>query len=235
MSPAGRSSLQSMFNTCTPIVTDNDVSMFFEALSDPIAGIVQYNDDNNKYQPMNITQMCNILNHDADPLVALSELVKQINAFQNTTCVEVDYNQYIKDMQATTAGRSWTYQTCVEFGFYQTGESANQPFSKYISLPWFLNQCKDIFGADLVPNTNWTNTNYGNLQITTSNTFFTNGLVDPWHALGVLTPNHGPGTETVVINGTAHCADLYPARDADLPDLTVTRTLQFEAIQRWLQ
>ena len=36
------------------------------------------------------------------------------------------------------AGRSWTYQTCIEFGFYQTGSAANQPFSKTVTLDWFV-------------------------------------------------------------------------------------------------
>ena len=31
-------------------------------------------------------------------------------------------------------GRQWTYQTCTEFGFYQTTDSDQQPFGKHFSL-----------------------------------------------------------------------------------------------------
>lgn len=32
-------------------------------------------------------------------------------------------------------GRQWVYQTCTEFGFYQSTDSPNQPFSGF-PLPW---------------------------------------------------------------------------------------------------
>ncbi len=38
------------------------------------------------------------------------------------------------------AGRSWTYQTCTEFGYFQTGSASDQPFSDAISLQWYIDQ-----------------------------------------------------------------------------------------------
>lgn len=237
--PEGRLKLQGLFNTCTPIL-DQDVANFFESLSDPIAGIVQYSDDNTAYQPTDVAGACKILEDPSqpDPLLALLNLINFSNAFSNTTgCMDISYANYIASMQATSAGRSWTWQTCIEFGYYQSAETAAQPFSKYITLEWFVQQCTDIFNIKgLTPNIAFTNAYYGAKNIVTENTYFTNGIVDPWHILG-LPSSATPGNNcfVTVMEGTAHCADLYSPRAQDLPVLTATRQLQAAAIDLWLR
>ena len=39
-------------------------------------------------------------------------------------------------------GRQWMYQTCTEFGFYQTSDSANQPFGKLFPLKYVVSKTK---------------------------------------------------------------------------------------------
>ena len=39
-------------------------------------------------------------------------------------------------------GRQWMYQTCTEFGFYQTSDSANQPFGKLFPLKYVVSKIK---------------------------------------------------------------------------------------------
>ena len=234
----GQQKLKSLFNLCTPLQTDDDIALLFESLSDPIAGVVQYSNDNNKYQPFNVSVMCAQLTNETaqpDPLLALVDLVNDIQVFTNSSCVEVNYTAYIAELQPTSAGRSWTWQTCTEFGYYQTGESARQPFSSKISLDWFVQQCADIFGVPgLTPAIDATNAFYGSVDLRTANTFFSNGRVDPWHALGVVHGHHGPGTHHVLMDGTAHCADLYPPRPQDVAQLTDTRKRQVAAMESWL-
>uniref|UniRef100_A0A914S769 Serine protease K12H4.7 n=1 Tax=Parascaris equorum TaxID=6256 RepID=A0A914S769_PAREQ len=65
-----------------------------------------------------------------------------------------------------------------------------------------------------------------------TNVLFTNGNIDPWHALSKY---DGTGSvTTVLMNGTAHCADMYPPRDEDAADLAPTRELIAEKIAEWL-
>lgn len=42
--------------------------------------------------------------------------------------------------------RQWTYQTCVEFGFYQTSSTSSELFGPNFPLDFFLKQCSDIYG-----------------------------------------------------------------------------------------
>lgn len=107
-STAGRAKLQQSFQTCTPINNDNDVMMFVSALSDGVSGVVQYNDDNNSYQPMDVTAMCSMLTSQAaatDPMTALANFVIKTNNFSGASCTEVDYEEYISEMMPTSDSR----------------------------------------------------------------------------------------------------------------------------------
>mmetsp|Transcript_47357 Transcript_47357/g.119285 ORF Transcript_47357/g.119285 Transcript_47357/m.119285 type:complete len:490 (-) Transcript_47357:88-1557(-) len=238
-SSTGRRSLERMFNTCTPIRTSMDLVTFLEAMADPICEVVQYNRDNNMYaQAFDIPKVCHILEaSSSDPLQGLANFVQAWNEHSKQNCTAISYNDYIEELRDTslenTAARCWTYQTCTEFGYYQTGKSSNQPFSSKITLDWFLQQCTDIFGQALRPDIDETNDFYGATNITTSNTAFSNGSIDPWHALG-MQPGTSPHNVAIVMNGTAHCADLYPKSDSDLDDLTATRQVEAEMLRKWL-
>jgi len=238
----GRSQLQAMFNTCNAIVSDFDVATFMESLSGGVAEVVQYNNDN-RAAAMNINQMCSILMTGSSSTEMLAAYVKfntQFNQYYGGGCTDSSYNATIQQMRNTdpnsdvAAARSWTWQTCIEYGYFQTGDSSKQPFSSTITLDWYLAQCRDIFGPQYVnPNIQWIITDYGSDSIRASNIVFPNGSIDPWHKLGVLeAPVHSE--PTVLINGTAHCADLYAPTSTDLPGLVQARILEVEQIKKWL-
>jgi len=132
----------------------------------------------------------------------------------------------------------WTYQTCTEFGYYQDSDLTNQPFGHSFPLSFSLRQCMDIFGPQFTPAMinsaiNETNLYYGGRNLQVSNVILPNGSVDPWHALGILT-GLGPLTPAVYIMGTAHCANMYPPRNLDPPELNYARTMITQQLQNWL-
>lgn len=69
-------------------------------------------------------------------------------------CIEADYMATIKYFRhkkwrtETVKGgdRQWIYQTCAEFGYYQTSDSKYQPFGSTFPLDLFTRACEDIFG-----------------------------------------------------------------------------------------
>jgi len=231
------SQLQSMFNLCSIPQTAMDIVTFLGDLSGPIANVVQYSNDNNSYQPFNVSVMCDMLENADTPIDGLVAVWNANNAYSNqTACTDPTYQGFLQSMTGNNAGRSWTWQTCQEFGYFQTGESSKQPFSSLISLDSFLQQCSDIFGIqNMTPNTQWINDFYGGNQIVTSRTIFTDGTVDPWHKLATYqTWPDSAQTESILIEGTAHCASLYPARDSDLPGLKAARVRQNVRLAQWL-
>jgi len=158
----------------------------------------------------------------------------------------VNYNVLIKALQATSASRSWIFQTCTEFGYYVTAESnITQPFSLRINLQSYRDMCQDIFGPMRpTPDVISFNQVFAGLKLkqTASNTIFTDGTIDPYHALGILPPGNNPGQEllplnsaAVLVNGTAHCADLYAPSSTDLPSLVFARQLTMDLLAVWLK
>lgn len=99
----------------------------------------------------------------------------------------------------------WTYQTCNEFGFYQTSDEKEKMFGDRFPLVFFVKQCTDIYGrnfdADYLFNSiNKTNKYYGALHPNTTNVLYVHGSIDPWHALG-LTESDDPKMPTIFIQG----------------------------------
>lgn len=70
---------------------------------------------------------------------------------------------------------------------------------------FWTQQCQDIFGSSinekvLYSSINFTNANYGGLDVQVTRIIFPNGSIDPWHALGV-TKDLSPDAKALFING----------------------------------
>ncbi|TRY99904.1 hypothetical protein DNTS_004337 [Danionella cerebrum] len=238
------------FRLCSPlqIQSEMDSAYFLETLAGNFMDVVQYNEDNRDFEGVvgtNITieVLCSVmldssLGEPYDRYAAVTRLMQ--NTF-NQPCTNAEYRSYILDIRNSSwsgpeagGGRQWVYQTCTEFGFYQSTDSPNQPFSGF-PLPYHLQQCADIYGlsTSLDDVIQQTNEEYGGYDIRSSRIVFPNGSIDPWHALGV-TQDISPELPAVFIKGTAHCANMYPSQPGDLPQLRLARDRIFILLQRWL-
>lgn len=124
--------------------------------------------------------------------------------------------------------RQWTYQTCNQFGYYQTTDYIAQPFANWslLNLDFYYQLCAAAFdGWNYDPEAYWTNTYYGDTRIAGTNIIFPTGTIDPWHVLGVVDDTVLPQSteQSLEIVGTAHCADLRAPSSTDLPALTEAR------------
>uniref|UniRef100_A0AAQ6IP61 Uncharacterized protein n=1 Tax=Anabas testudineus TaxID=64144 RepID=A0AAQ6IP61_ANATE len=118
------------------------------------------------------------------------------------------------------AERQWTYQTCTEFGFYQTCEDATCPFSGMLTLQIDTKLCPKLFGISqhsLPARIAFTNTYYGGDNPHMHRILYVNGGIDPWKELSVVEDRTKGGQEaqTIFIQDTAHCADMMSRRVTD--------------------
>ncbi|XP_037930354.1 putative serine protease K12H4.7 [Teleopsis dalmanni] len=152
----------------------------------------------------------------------------------------------ISDMKETSwtaecagGSRQWTYQTCNEFGFYQTSTNKSDTFGDRFGADFFIHQCMDIYSDrmdaeyldQVVANTN---TFYGALKPETTNVLYVHGSIDPWHALGLINSKN-PKTPTIYIEGTAHCANMYEPIHTDPPQLVEARNKIIKFLAKLLQ
>eukprot|EP01120_Amphizonella_sp_Union-15-10_P015211 TRINITY_DN7762_c0_g1_i2.p1 TRINITY_DN7762_c0_g1~~TRINITY_DN7762_c0_g1_i2.p1 ORF type:complete len:276 (+),score=42.61 TRINITY_DN7762_c0_g1_i2:432-1259(+) len=243
--PQGTKVIESKFKLCSPLKNQYDVATLMADLMGNWQGTVQYNDENNN--PIDIRYLCNIMtNASSDPLssyVAVNDLFLNMD---EQSCLDASYVDMVQQLKNTSfpdngvGDRSWTYQTCAEFGYFQTTDSKNQPFGNLVPISYYVQMCKDVFGIDLDPATrvNQTNIYYGGNTIPydgPTNILFVNGNVDPWHALSVTYHPLPPTISSILINGTAHCANVLPSNPNDSENLLEARRKILNQISEWLQ
>jgi hypothetical protein len=219
--------------------------------------IVQYNEDNRAFsgsKTANITikTLCDIM-VTPDPETTAFQRFGKVNdlmlSVSDRNCTDIKYAKSVKDMQQTNwdssaaAGeRQWTYQTCTEFGFFQSSDLIDQPFGRDFPVDYSIRLCKDVFGfyglfdqQFIEEAIKWTNTFYGGRDIKVTRVIFVNGSIDPWHKLGITSQNQTNSENVVIfINGTAHCANMYPDAPSDIPALTEARQHILNQLKEWL-
>eukprot|EP01119_Soliformovum_irregulare_P025979 TRINITY_DN976_c0_g1_i1.p1 TRINITY_DN976_c0_g1~~TRINITY_DN976_c0_g1_i1.p1 ORF type:complete len:478 (-),score=104.81 TRINITY_DN976_c0_g1_i1:87-1496(-) len=243
--PSGISKLETLFNTCAPLMTSLDIQNFASLLMGNFQGVVQYNDDNRNpiSRTWDVTAVCNIMvNSSYDALTAYAAVnAALLNAYQSP-CLDASYNDMMVSLfniSWPNDGRSWTYQTCAEFGYFQTTDSPRQPFGNLSPLSFYTGQCQSLFGntpGNVQKNVDATNRKYGGKNLnpwTSTNIVFVNGNVDPWHALGI-TKSVSSDLPAVFIEGGAHCSNVYPDSAADSAALIAARSQISETINAWL-
>ncbi|XP_072396390.1 putative serine protease F56F10.1 isoform X1 [Diabrotica undecimpunctata] len=250
----GQKNLNELFNLCDDI-SENvnnslDMSNFFMSLADNFAGVVQYNKDNRevtKKRNLTVDRLCDILLDESigpeiNRLAAVNNLILDVDGEK---CLDYSYNKMIDEMKdvswdsdAAAGSRQWTYQTCTEFGYYQTSSYKPHIFGTRFPLSFSIQQCQDIFGSSynetfLNHAIERTNVLYGGLDIEVSNVVFVQGSLDPWHVLGVTTTLNDKAP-AILIKGAAHCANMYNPSDDDTPQLKAARVQIEELIGTWI-
>ncbi|KFB44463.1 AGAP005914-PA-like protein [Anopheles sinensis] len=236
----GQRTLNDKFQLCDPveksIANPLDVASLFEAIASNFAGVVQYNKDNSPHATVTIDEVCDVMANQTigAPVTRLAEVNRMLLKQGNQSCLDYVYDKTVRQMQnvswdsdVASGARQWTYQTCNEFGFYQTSNDPDAVFGDRFPVEFFVRQCADIYGArfgaeSLARAIYRTNTNYGALNPATTNVLYVHGNIDPWHRLG-LTESNDIHTPTILIDGTAHCANMYEPKDSDFPQLKQAR------------
>jgi len=180
-----------------------------------------------------------------DPLDRFAAVNNMILTAFGQPCVDASYQNFINYMQQTSwstaspENRLWIWQTCSEVGYFQDTDMPNLPFEDKIPISFYKDMCADIFGSQFTSDyiykaVNATNAFYGGRDYTGQRVVLPNGSVDPWHALGLLSPPN-EFAPTVYIQGTAHCSDMYPARAQDSRGLILAREIIDFNIGYWLR
>ncbi|KAK6037561.1 serine carboxypeptidase S28 [Cooperia oncophora] len=234
-------------------VSEIDVQFFFSNIYSQFQGAVQYSGDNSGSYAFGhgIPDMCAFMtDNSSDPLHNIAAFNEYMTifyqgggVFNSTENSYADFIQYLRTAQQygpdAAASTLWTWQTCTEFGYFQSSDSSYSIFGSPTPVNMFTKMCTDVFGgqftaAAIQQSITRTNLRYGGRdRYKGTNVAIPNGSIDPWHALGKYT-NNDPSVFWYLINGTAHCADMYPARPEDVPDLANARRLIESNLAMWI-
>jgi len=138
------------------------------------------------------------------------------------------------------AMRQWLYQSCTEYGYWQSAhhDPAKSSRSKRIDLAYHREACQKLFGLTVPANTSRTNSLYFHplFLFSTTNILFTNGSDDPWSnlSLNAQSAQQNPGIDFFLIDGAAHCDDLRANAASDSVELKKSRSLFQKLVDQWL-
>lgn len=126
---AGYTQLDTDFATCAPMTSEQDLAVLLSDLMGYVQGTVQYN----KARPgsFNITTVCDVMLATTDQLTPYDQFVTLASMYRDDyglVCEDASWADTVAYLSATqndgdNSGRPWTYQTCNEFGYFQTTDS----------------------------------------------------------------------------------------------------------------
>ncbi|XP_028179351.1 putative serine protease K12H4.7 [Ostrinia furnacalis] len=166
--------------------------------------------------------------------------VKNQNLIWNerSECYYYDFDEMIVSIRSIDWLTAWIYQTCTEFGYFQTGSSDDQPFTKNISVEFYYRMCTKLFGPDFNEErvdrgVRDSNKLYGGLKPNVSHVVFVNGDMDPWSRLSVL-EDLSYESPAKIISQSSHCRDLFSDRESDHEELKDARAYIRYLIKDWI-
>ncbi|KAJ1836541.1 hypothetical protein LPJ63_000183 [Coemansia sp. RSA 2711] len=142
-------------------------------------------------------------------------------------------------------GRAWFYQTCTEFGFWQSAPPPplRRLRSKYVTSEWQSRPCQAFFGSEITgkPNSQSINEQFGGLSPNVSRVVFVNGLHDPWSELSVavdanISKKMSEAGKNVVITmpQASHVVDFYFANSRTDFGVDIARKNILAAVELFL-
>lgn len=187
----------------------------------------QGNDPSCTSPACNIKKICEImldtsLGDEVKRLVSLRQVQESQGSFSKLKAKATDNGQ----------PDYWFYQTCTEFGFYQSCEvdSKCMYVRGLVTVESQADGCAQygITIADIEKNINATNAHYGGLSPKSKSgklgscVLWPNGEVDPWARLSVLT-SPGEAQPVAMVPGASHHAWTHPSASTDQASVIASR------------
>jgi lysosomal Pro-X carboxypeptidase len=150
------------------------------------------------------------------------------NSSGDRTCVNME-----RDQPDFALSPGWGYIACTEAYFPMAQRGIWIPHTEP-NLAGDEAACKAEWGINMRPN--WSRIHWGGFKSfsVASNIIFSNGLIDPWHALGQLTSPSKDSVAILIPTG-GHHADLRAPDPADTIYITNARKQEEEVILGWLK
>jgi serine protease 16 len=226
--------------TCEEI---EDPMLFLYTLSDLVSSIVQYS---NPSMPNNIETVCEGFKKteegDARFKYFSDVFKKELDKLGKTCYQFTSYDSLVNvKPDPSSSFRQWTYQSCNEFGYWQTavhGKGKKSLRSKLLTKEWFQEfYCgPEIFGEKIGPSITGEINDRLAKNGTVPNIIWVNGERDPWKSLSITEKMPDDlGQPVFIIKDGSHVTDLGPDYPKDSKSLKEVRQKVIEVIGGWLK
>ncbi|XP_001659436.2 putative serine protease K12H4.7 [Aedes aegypti] len=233
-----------LFNTCERVDTETmlDVETFFYNVKEALQRAILSEQDTETTE-----ELCENLNNstEATDLHTIANWIEDFYYYLD--CMPFDFDTTVAAHQFEEIGypenailglRQRVYQFCTEFGWFLTADSPDQPFGYRVTMYFFLNFCRSVFGdwvtSEVVADgVHLTNMHFGGKNPRISNVLFTNGALDPVRDVGI-TEYKQPSSDAIVIPGYFNSPDLNSISGYNSPELLEAKHLIHKYVELWV-
>lgn len=239
--------LRQVFQLCetTDLSVQRNAELF---LGEGVVNVyVQGNDPACTQDLCNIAKICQTLinaKQNNSDVGALATVAREQLKNSEEDCVELNWESDLKTISDTELGmeggwRSWLWQTCTEFGFYQTCEyNSTCPFGQGMhNVDQDLEICLKAFGRtpeQVAGSVRSTLERYGGWKLSTTRILSVTGDVDPWSELAIRT-RHNNDLPAYSVPGASHHFWTHSVKDTDDSEISKAREIIYETVSEWLQ
>jgi len=129
----------------------------------------------------------------------------------------------------------WIFQTCSEFGWFQSSGSKSQPFGSDFPAALYEDTCEGVFGskydsAGIHAKIRATNNEFGGLDVNATNIYFVQGALDGWSKVGA-----GVAQGATIIPYASHCPDTGSISATDSAELVASKEKLIKLVAQWLE
>lgn len=186
--------IDEMFHLCHPLDVSNELEIqrFFEGITEIIVVDIL----NGGYTTVHDMCVAITSNEFTNDLLAFNDWF--VTEHHSTGCFELSVQKIVdflsepewESFGVITGRRQFHYLTCSEYGWFPTTDSQNQPFGSRITVNYFVELCRRVFGDSITEDsiresTEGFNLKFGGSRPEITNAFFTNGGLDPHRAVNV--------------------------------------------------
>ena len=214
-------------------------------LGDGVVDIPAQSNDPSCSKPLcNLEKVCDFLVASKDsgnsPMESLAYLS---NEQQIAPCKDMDWRSFLKQMSSTVIEeehwRSWVWQTCTEFGYYQTCEKDSLcPFGRGLHpIEMDFEICRVAYNltkSDVEQNIANTVDWYGDIRKRATRVLSVNGDVDPWSTLAILNSDD-PLMPAHVVKGASHHFWTHAPKESDNQEVRDARDIIHLKVMEWLE
>ena len=237
--------LQTIFNTCEDIITENDVLEIMNWLANAFTymAMTDYSGPSNFLNPMPaypVAVACSYIINIVD-ITDYTEVFPAViaganvyyNSSAQTTCNELNL-----DVNSNLGDEGWDYLACTTLNM---PIGSNGVTDMFWYAPWDQgsvdSQCLQTWGE--ATQVNYAQVWYGTSLNTTyilrhaTNILFSSGSLDPWQS-GAVQTNYNPNLVVFTMEGAAHHSELRAPASTDLPSVIAGRGVIAQTIQYWV-
>ncbi|EDW14838.2 LOW QUALITY PROTEIN: uncharacterized protein Dmoj_GI23098 [Drosophila mojavensis] len=223
--------VKALLKLCEPFDVNNDLDIWtlFNEISEIFANVVQTHNSGR------IEGVCQqIMTGSTDLIGVSSYLLSEFGKASGSTCYAI-MKVLLDTRYNGNMMRQWIYQTCNEYGWYQTSSSSMQPFGTKFPLALFTTMCADLYGPQfgesfIEDRAAETNEYFGGLTPEVENVYFSHGQLDPWRAMGIQDEK-----QATIIPEHAHCKDFGSISNDDTPEMRASKERVAELVREWLE